>query len=821
MAAAYIHGMQGNDPEHLRVAATLKHFYANNTEDGRCWKSSSVDPRNRYEYYIEPFRRAIEDGHAEAMMTAYNRINGIPGMLNHEVKDLMKAKFGLKHAVSDGGAMEVNAKLHHYFGSDAETIAASLKAGVDAMSDRPETVERAVREAYELKLITEKELDEALRNMFRTKLKLGIYDAQSTNPYDNVTEADLNSQYNQDICRQLSRESLVLLKNEGHLLPLSADCDADGIALIGPLADKWYQDWYGGIPPYRKTLRDGVEGVLGKKLKAADGQDRAVLRSGNKGIAVAEDGRLYLSDIPDTFEINDWGSGSFTFRCERTGKYMNSCIGKGNGDDHEGCPLAAEKDTTCDWFVMELFHIIGKGEAITLTDRFDNPVTLGEDGFLEASRHRDALEFMLEIKENGIEKACAEAKSKKTVLMALGCNSMINSKEEVDRSSIELPPAQQKLMEAVFDVNPNVVLVLFSNYPYAVNFAEEKIPAMIWSATGSQDMGTAAAECIFGISAPAGRLNMTWYKDTAQLPDINDYDIIRGKRTYRYFEGDVLYPFGHGLTYTDFTYSDMKVNISDNTDICVSLKVQNSGRTESDEVVQIYASAPPSRVKKPLRQLIGFRRIKSVEPGETRNVELRIPVKELRFFDVICGRLIVEAGSYVISAGASNSDLRLSCTADIPGEKTGMRDMTKRIPAEMYDDYENIYLKEGQFGFPAAASCDRKKKSLLVYRDCLVPDNADSIRFRMRSENGCILKVYLGGIMSGEWQGDTCTWKSHAGLQLNDDERQTVPEKLECEGSIFTDIVIRLGGLEALRGTNTVLELETAGDFEICWFRVC
>ena len=149
MAGAYIEGMQGDDPNYLRIAATLKHFYANNTERGRGWKNASIDPRNMYELYLEPFRRCIKEHGAEAVMTAYNKINGIPGMLNPQVKSILKKQYGLKHAVCDGGAMELVRNLHHYFGTHAQSLAASVKAGVDAMSDPMLVVEEAAREALE------------------------------------------------------------------------------------------------------------------------------------------------------------------------------------------------------------------------------------------------------------------------------------------------------------------------------------------------------------------------------------------------------------------------------------------------------------------------------------------------------------------------------------------------------------------------------------------------------------------------------------------------------------------------------------------------
>lgn len=347
MAGAYVKGLQGEHPKYLQVAATLKHFYANNTEEERVYKSSSVDPRNRMEYYLEPFRRVIEEGKAEAVMTAYNRVNGIPAMLNPEVKEILKGQYGLKHVVCDGGAMELVVREHHYYEKHAQTIANSIKAGVDAMSDNPKLVASAAKEAYEQGLITEQEIDGALRNMFRTKLRLGIYDEPGSNPFDAVTEADLNCRQHQEICRQVARESVVLLKNENGMLPLSVTNKME-IGLVGPLADVWYPDWYGGTPPYKKTLKQGIEEVTGQKIPCADARDRVIFWCGEKGISIAEDETLYLSDEPDVFIKDDWGEGSFTFQSERTGKFMNARLPKEGDDPADRGRIAAEKEATLD-----------------------------------------------------------------------------------------------------------------------------------------------------------------------------------------------------------------------------------------------------------------------------------------------------------------------------------------------------------------------------------------------------------------------------------------------------------------------------------------
>ena len=837
MSAAYVRGMQGEDPHYLRIAATLKHFYGNNTEVGRGWKNVSIDPRNKYEYYLEAFRRAIEKGGAEAIMTAYNKINGIPGMLNPEVKAILKEKYGLKHAVCDGGAMGLVANFHHYYGLHAETIAASIKAGVDAMSDNMEMVEAAAREAYELHLITEDEIDEALRNMFRTKLRLGIYDAIPCNPYDNVTEEDINSEENRKICKQLSREAVVLLKNEGKLLPLDPAA-ADSIALIGPLGDAWNQDWYGGKAYCETTLYQGLQKIT--QMPFVDGLDRIVLRCGEKGLAVSSDGAMYLAEEPDVFIKEDWGEGSFAFRHVRSGKYMNTRFYPNKAKAEDMGRLAADAERTFDWFVMEIFHLEEKGTgSFQLTNRFGSPFMLGEDGSLwsmkggekigptvgiemasaETAKRDMALSeilFRMEVVESGVEKAVQLAKEQKTVILALGCNPMINAKEEVDRSTILLPPEQEKLLDAVCQANPNVVLALFSNYPYAITEADKKVPAILWSATGSQDMGDAMAETIFGQNAPAGRLNMTWYRSDDQLPDIDDYDIIKGKRTYRYFDGEVLYPFGYGLTYSEFTYSDLSVELVDKIALKVSFCVKNTGDRISDEVAQVYGTAPASRVQKPLKQLLGFRRIKDVRPGESRTVEITVPVEEFRFYDVVSRSLMVEEGCYTIYAGSSSADCAVTGQITIPGQKTGLRNLQTKTAADHYDDYENIVLTEGQFGYSAAALLDSEKEGILCYRDCIKENGTQELSLHLRSERGAKVEVLINGKMAGSWSGDTRTYLERPHPVMGPLMVKDAEERINSWPVVYADVKIPFD--TAGQKTPAELMIRLSGDVKLCYF---
>lgn len=821
MSSAYIQGMQGNDPKYLRIAATLKHFYANNTEVGRGWKSSCIDPRNRKELYLEPFRRAIMDGRAEAVMTAYNKINGIPGMLNPEVKEILKKEYGLKgHVVCDGGAMELVANLHHYYGLHAETFANAVKAGVDGMSDRPDAVAQAAREAWELGLITEEEIDGALRNMFRTKLRLGIYDREPCNPYDMVTEEDINSSYNQQVCLQLTREAIVLLKNDNDMLPLDPAASAESLALAGPLADSWYQDWYGGTPPYTTTLRQGMNNIQGSEIPFADGLDRIVFYCGEKGVAISSGGKLVLADEPDVFIKDDWGEGSYTFRSVRTGKYMNTRMGSSRTDAADNGCIAADKDAPFNWFVMEIFHIPEQSDGtITLTNRFHSPVQVDNNNFLVSMREGEATRFRMETIENGLEKACRLVQNKKSVILALGCNSMINAKEEVDRATIALPPAQERLLSAIYHTNPNVILVLFSNYPYSINMAQEKLPAVLWSATGSQDMGTAMAETIFGKNAPAGRLNMTWYRADEQLPDINDYDIIKGKRTYRYFDGDVLYPFGYGLTYSTFAYSDLTAVPEDNRTIRITFRVKNTGDRMSDEVVQVYGTAPVSRIAKPLKQLLSFRRLKDIRPGESRQTEFLISIDEFRFYDVISRTMMVEEGCYRIFAGPSSADPVLETHVNIPGRKPGLRNVMHRISADHYDDYNNISLTEGHFGFPAAIPANPEKPGELVYRDCRMDPRFEKAIFHLKSEKGGSLALWINGRKAGMWAGDTRTYEAVPPFLPDDNAKQEAIERTNCRIPLYTDVSVPLNNIPDCSEKPAELTLILKGDIHLCYFR--
>ena len=282
-----------------------------------------------------------------------------------------------------------------------------------------------------------------------------------------------------------------------------------------------------------------------------------------------------------------------------------------------------------------------------------------------AGSEKEASTLTVEIVSSGIERAKEIAQKAKKVIVALGCNPMMNAKEEIDRSTIDMIPLQQKLLEAVYGVNPNVAVVLITNYPYAIGWMQEHVPAILTNATGSQDLGNGLAAAIFGEANPAGRVPMTWYKGDEDLPPLEDYDLINHPRTYRYFDKPVLYPFGYGLSYTTFGYSGLRVE-KNGGGLKAYVTVTNTGAVAGDEVAQLYIKRiSPSGTVHPIRRLIGFERLNDLASGESREACFTVNPCDLEIYMESEGKKIVEAGTYLVYAGGSCLDERITAEIEL------------------------------------------------------------------------------------------------------------------------------------------------------------
>ncbi len=717
MASAYIIGMQdehrcdgtplqpGERGDRIRTGAVLKHFYANNQEYRRSYDSFDISEKVKHDYELEPFRYCAEEGHAEGVMTSYNEINHLPAMLNHEVRDLLKEKWGIRYAMTDGGDFLQTVNFHHYYETHAETLAEGVRAGVEAMLDNPEEVRKAAKEAFERGLITEEELDQSIRTTMMELIRQGAFDPED--PYGELDMTDVGTDEAKRISLEMSKASNVLLKNENGFLPLRPE---DDLAVIGPVGDSWYMDWYGGTPLYKVTLKAGLEKRAHRQLPFDSGRSLFRLRVGSqyvggsrsaqvpRGFARPEPAELVLTDRAEDailFEEQNWGSGSNFLYAPAYRRYVRA--------EADGRMLLSSEEP----FTFQLLEnfTIGTADAVRIPEPrnancadldkywegesgdvklycFGNRNVFVEDGKLRtdplgrrrpesntkeggnvveawAGSEREAVTMTVEIVSDGVERARALAAKAKKVVVALGCNPMMNAKEEVDRSTIDMIPVQQRLLEAVYAVNPYVVVVLMTNYPFAIGWMREHVPAILMNATGSQDMGHGLAAALFGEANPAGRLPMTWYKGDEDLPPLEDYDLIRHPRTYRYFDGPVLYPFGFGLSYTAFAYEGLRVEKQDGG-LRVSVDIRNIGPVAGDEVAQLYIRrVSPSSTVHPLRRLIGFERVHALKPGEKRRVGFAVNPGDLEIYMEKEGKKLIEPGQYQLYVGGSCLDERI------------------------------------------------------------------------------------------------------------------------------------------------------------------
>ncbi|WP_138752047.1 glycoside hydrolase family 3 C-terminal domain-containing protein [Paenibacillus sinopodophylli] len=705
LTASLVQGIQGDHPLYFKAVATLKHFIGNNNEINRGSCSASIDPRNMKEYYQAAFKPAFVKGGAHSMMTSYNSVNGTPTILHEDVNKVVKEEWGMNgFIVSDAGDLLGIVNDHHYYESYKEAVAHSIKAGIDSITDDKEISCAAIREALAEGLLTEQHLDKALINTFRVRFRLGEFDPAEQNPYADTPESKLCAPEHGALSLQAARESIVLLKNENKALPLTKE-KLNHVAVIGPLADVVYRDWYSGSLPYKVTPIEGIKSKLaGKTVTFSSGNDRIVLRSAANGQPLSADAnnenRLQATGpdaAGDIFELTDWGWGSYTLESEATGKLLTSV------DDRN---VAAAADEAFGWHVKEVFKLDEQENDQFAIRTWDGKLVSAANGGLDSLRITESNTigaselFTKNIVVDGLAEAVAAAKAAESAIVVVGNNPLINGKEEIDRPSLDLAASQNALISAVFAANPNTVVVVVGSYPFTLNAINEQIPAIIYLSHAGQELGNAVADVLFGDYSPAGRLNMTWYKSADQLTDLMDYDILKGKRTYLYFDGEPLYSFGHGLSYASFAYSSLEIinkATSLEGSVTASLQVTNTSDITADEVVQLYVRIEGSRVERPLKKLVGFTRI-TLQAGETQRVELVVPAEELALWDVTRDRFCLETADYTFHAGSSSSDVKSSATIRITGETIPLRNLSEHTRAENYDDYAHVYLDESKEG---------------------------------------------------------------------------------------------------------------------------
>lgn len=686
MVKAYTKGIVG-DESIYRAVPSLKHFYANNNEKNRGSTSSNIEPRTKYEYYYRAFRPAIEAGYAAGVMTSYNSINGLPAMINPDINSVCKKQWGMKYALTDGGDMVQTVTHHKFTENHAQTVAMAIKNGTDIMCENAETVVESLNYALKNGMLTEKELDKAVINALYPRFMLGEFDPPEKNPYLHIPEEKVNCDEFKKINLQAAKEAVILLKNNG-LLPLKkASCKK--IALLGTHADENYRDWYTGTAPYNVTVYDGLKNILpDAEIKFDDCRDTVVIKSALTGkyLQVNDDGTVTADGDRESesckFIKYDCGS-EIAYFSVKNGKYITL-----------NNVYAATDTSLFQWFVRSLFHPSAFEGKTIFKSWNGRSVFVNKKGMLtadERSRVEADQLFVEEIVDSGIKRAELLARECDCAIVCVGNDPMVVAREEYDRENIEFTDFQTNLTNAVFSANKNTVLCIISSYPYAIPKLNKKLPAIIYSAHGGSEAGNAMAQTLFGSNNPAGRTSMTWYASTSELPDIMDYDIIKNKSTYLYYDGKPLYPFGYGLSYSKFKYDDLQVTDSkDKINICVS--VENVSEIDGDEVVQIYLSQLESRYKRPLKQLCAFDR-KFIKAGEKAEFEFSIDKKEFGRWDCADHKYVFDEGDYMIYAGKSSDDTSCGVKMFLSGTKHMPRDLSVKTLAVDYDDKKSVEIR--------------------------------------------------------------------------------------------------------------------------------
>ncbi|MEU6381469.1 glycoside hydrolase family 3 C-terminal domain-containing protein [Streptomyces sp. NPDC046909] len=698
LSTAYGEGLTGGDPDHLKTAPTIKHYLANNNEWHRTTTSSDLRPRVAEEYDEAAFKPAIEANAATGVMSSYNLVNGRPNTVNPDLDEVVRkwTSYDLLN-VTDAFAPGNLPGDQRYYPSVTEGDAAAVKAGIDSFTDNDadsSVTTGAINSALQQGLLKESDVDDAAGHILSVRVRLGEFDPGG-GKYGSIDKSVINSPAHQKLAREAATEGAVLLKNQSGTLPLKKS--AKDVAVVGPLADTLYSDWYSGTLPYKVTPADGIAAKLGvSQVAQSEGVDRIALKNAATGEYVTAGTDADGEPLKETagsgaateFDVFDWGSGVVTLRSAANGKYVG----------YNWSSFVNDQVQPGGWFAQQQFKLEEQPDGTYLlryagyeTEEswWGNPVYLGPtgtDGTLGLVAKDAAAHYTKDVVRSGVDAAVAAVKGKDAAVVVVGSNPSINGREAHDRTDMSLAPAQEALVKAVRAANPKTVVIVENSYPTTLGSLQQDVPALLWTSHAGQETGNALADLLYGDANPSGRLTQTWYRAESDLPSILDYDIIKSDRTYQYFKGSPLYPFGYGLSYTSFRYGSLKPVPGG-----YEVKVTNTGARSGAEVVQLYAHQRVSRDKQPLKQLESFQRV-SLKPGETKTVKLKLAKKDLAHWDVTRSKWTVESGTYDILVGASSADIRARTTWQVSGETIPARDLSRTTRAENFDDYEGTRL---------------------------------------------------------------------------------------------------------------------------------
>jgi beta-glucosidase len=691
IALAWVKGIQGNHPRYLKAIAAPKHFAANNEEWNRHNGSSDIDEQLLREYYLYPYQVLVEKGKAESMMAAYNQLNGVPCAGNKLLlTDVLRGGWGFDGSVvTDCNGIKDLFDGHKYVANVQEAIALALNAGIDM--ECGDYFKKHLGEVVESGLVSEETINTAVRRLLLSRFRLGLYDPPELVLYNHIPHSVMDGLAHRALARETARQAIILLKNENTLLPLDKS-KINSIAVIGPGADVCEMGGYTGKYSLAVSPLDGIKNKIdSSKVRFVKGTDIKITLPVIPG--------KYL--VPPNAKSGEHGL---------LGEYFNNT-------DCSGDPVFSRIDSILDFdysrgspdtqIQNDYYSVRWSGQFIApvsgsyyIGGAFDDAIRLYFDNkliidkTLNRNQNSEAVKVELEkgkyydlridftehwykskMKLWGapqdpekFREAREAAQAADVAIVVIGTDETVE-KEGVDRSSLELPGDQLDLIKAVNQSNPKTIVVLQNGSPLTINWTNDNIPAIVETFYNGEEGGNALADVIFGDYNPGGRLPLTFYSSDDQLPSISDYDIRKG-RTYMYplrnfvnkasQKEEPLYPFGYGLSYTEFSYSPLKISsdsIEPDGSLIISIVVTNSGKRVGDEVVQLYIRDEEASVTRPIKQLMGFERI-TLEPGESKDVNFDLAAKELSYWDIDKKAFVVEPGLFEVMIGSSSVDIK-------------------------------------------------------------------------------------------------------------------------------------------------------------------
>jgi len=698
MAKAFVRGLQGEDPKYLKAAACAKHFAVHSgPEPSRHVDNFNPSTYDLWDTYLPAFRELITKANVAGVMCAYNAVNTQPCCANDLLmNDILRKQWQFNgYVTSDCWAIDDFFRYHKTHKDSITSAVDGVMHGTDIECGT--SVYYTLLNAVKQGLISEAQIDVSLRRLFTIRYRLGMFDPPAMVKYTNAPATTLEAPEHKALALKMAQQSIVLLKNANNTLPLKKTMKK--IAVVGPNADNRVAVLgnYNGIPSQIVTVLDGLKAKLGSNAEVVY----------ERGATFINDTVLVYTDVSNQLT---W-EGKLGFKAE----YFNN-------RDLRGDAISTTMENVVDHIWQEGETVVGDIIATNFSARYSTNYTAnangsitfeidGDDGYKLNINGKDVVNtwtrnrmgartYKLQTQKDSVYKMVLEywqgagkanirlragnfertnftalanrLKDADAIVYVGGISPQLEGEEMPvnapgfnggDRTSIALPSVQTQLMKALKATGKPVVFVMMTGSAIAIPWEDENIPAIVNAWYGGQSAGTAVADVLFGDYNPAGRLPVTFYKSDNDLPGFSDYS-MKG-RTYRYFNGEALYPFGYGLSYTNFTYTNLKLPaaVAKGKNTTVSVQVTNTGKMNGEEVVQLYVSNQNKNIHAPLKALKGFQRI-ALKAGESKTVTFSLTAADLSLVNEE-GKLYLPKGKLMISVGGGQPGVKNKTTSNV------------------------------------------------------------------------------------------------------------------------------------------------------------